>query len=401
MDLLNSILDRVEFIDLGVVGNTGEWADGALHPYDSRVLSPVENSAMVAMLNACLAAFPDTYVLAEALTLFHSGVFQSKVAAGVLPAALGWRSDHWGTSWPDPQVIGSAGSFVWSFSGSCYWQYWRSGLCSAHPMSPVALEIGGSYDVDKSAPLVDELETVLIQESDDTSTPSAEQLRWSVDQALNAGASYIYLKTSDLTTPSTPTAVADELRRLAFHLGYRLVVTEVRHPQSAPAGRSLTIRLSLVNRGVAACYGEGPNRPYEFVLRLRHVASGNTWFLRTFRAAHDVTPMRVEFGFAPAFGYNAWGSLGGPYPSSGDPSSGLLVTEYPGATLVEEVNAVAPPVIGVVEFAVGLVRQRDLPGGGAGQLFTEPVVAPVRLAVEGAQHDTTGWWHVLSQFEVT
>ena len=85
-------------------------------------------------------------------------------------------------------------------------------------------------------------------------------LRFILNYALALHGSYINNKSAPLPPDEAP---RPEIERFLRRLGYRFVLTEMKHPKQAAAGTSLTIETKWQNVGSAPCY-----RPYRVAYRL-------------------------------------------------------------------------------------------------------------------------------------
>lgn len=139
-----------------------------------------------------------------------------------------------------------------------------------------------------------------------------------------------------------PSSAMPEIQRLLKYMGYRFVLRELRHPQSAHPGESVTISMDWQNIGVAPSYSD-----YVLAFQLRNQAGTEV--------ARRVTGNTTRYWLPGSFGVNdsfplpgslAKGtytlSLGLVDPATGNPAVQLAISGkdsagwYPLSTLVIE-----------------------------------------------------------------
>jgi hypothetical protein len=209
----------LEHVDLGSVGWWGEW-----HMSGSKACKMPGMENRLKIVDAYLSAFKKTPLL---MLLGDPGCL--KYAAG---HGAGWRAD----------CLGDLGGF------SNSWSHMREGY-------PTWIKEAGAVNVWKNAPVA--WETCW-----DMRKWVAEgwPLRYIFNYALALHASYINNKSAPLPPGES---VRAEVERFLRRLGYRLVLTELRHPARASAGGTLSLAMQWQNMGSAPCY-----RPYRLAYRL-------------------------------------------------------------------------------------------------------------------------------------
>jgi len=98
-------------------------------------------------------------------------------------------------------------------------------------------------------------------------------LRFIFNYALACHASYINNKSAPLSEDEN---VRPEVERFLRRLGYRLVLTELKHPAKTQAGAKLELAMKWQNTGSAPCY-----RPYRVAYRLSHESGYSKAFMST------------------------------------------------------------------------------------------------------------------------
>jgi hypothetical protein len=187
----------------------------------------------------------------------------------------GWRAD----------CLGDLGGFArdWCHMQQAYPQRIReSGIQDAWKTAPVAWET--CWDMQK-----------WVQEG--------WSLRYIFNYALALHGSYINNKSAPLPAGAE---VRPELERFLRRLGYRLVLTELRHPSSARPGAILDLRMKWQNVGSAPCYKpyrlayrisnpQGYSKPFAGPIRVNRWLPGSIEPFTDdfFRAPPDLPPGRV------------------------------------------------------------------------------------------------------------
>lgn len=209
----------VDHVDLGSVGWWGEW-----HMSQSAGAPMPTLETQKKIVDAYLAAFRKS-----PLVMLIGGGEMLKVA---VENGTGWRAD----------CLGDMGGFsrTWCHMRMAY----PSSLPKADAMdawrtSPVAWET--CWDMRK---WVNE----------------GWSLRFIFNYALALHGSVINNKSAPL--PDDP-SVRPEVERFLRRLGYRLVLTELKHPKRAKPGQDLELAMKWQNTGSAPCY-----RPYRLAYRL-------------------------------------------------------------------------------------------------------------------------------------
>ncbi len=144
----------------------------------------------------------------------------------------GWRAD----------CLGDMGGF------SKNWYHMRDSY-------PISLKERGIQDVWKSAPVAWETCWDMRKWVNE-----GWSLRYIFNYALALHASYINNKSAPLPSGDN---VRPELERFLRRLGYRLVLTELKHPSSTKPGAKLDLLMKWQNVGSAPCY-----KPYRLAYRL-------------------------------------------------------------------------------------------------------------------------------------
>jgi hypothetical protein len=188
----------VEFLDIGSYGLWGEWHTS--HP------APVEVRRQI--LDAYLRAFPRT------LLLMLSG--EIELLGYALEHGTGLRRDGVGSPWHARNWVGSK-----TYAGV-------PGMGEAWNRAPVVFEFFGNYGY-------------------------LQQRGWSFEDALRfvreQHAALVLDNLGELPPEAMP--AIEEVARVA---GYRFVLREVAHAPEARRGRSLRVRMSWANVGVAKLY---------------------------------------------------------------------------------------------------------------------------------------------------
>jgi hypothetical protein len=301
----------IDHVDLGSVGWWGEW-----HMSGSKAARMPTMDTRKQIIDAYVNAFRKTPLL-----MLIGGDGCLTYAA---EHEAGWRAD----------CLGDMGGF------SKNWYHMRDAY-------PNLVQGAGVQDVWQTAPVAWE---------------SCWEMRrwvkegWSLRYIFNYA---LALHGSYLNNKSAPLPEGDEVRaeieRFLRRLGYRLVLTEFRHPRQAQAGAVLPIKMKWQNVGSAPCY-----RPYRLAYRLSNergyakilpgTVTVDKWM------PGSVEPFTVEFMQEP--------------PDL--PRGGVVdVTDHVG--LPNDMQS------GVYRLAIGIV----------GKNSTEPVV---RLAIGGRADD--GWYRL-------
>jgi hypothetical protein len=209
----------LDHVDLGSVGWWGEW-----HMSGSKTCKMPTMENRLKIVDAYLASFKKTPLL-----MLLGDTKCLKYAAG---HGAGWRAD----------CLGDMGGF------SSSWSHMREGY-------PTWIKEAGVVNVWKNAPVA--WETCW-----DMRKWVAEDwpLRYIFNYALALHASYINNKSAPLPPDEL---VRAEVERFLRRLGYRLVLTELRHPGRVSAGGTLSLAMQWQNAGSAPCY-----RPYRLAYRL-------------------------------------------------------------------------------------------------------------------------------------
>ncbi|HUT32472.1 MAG TPA: DUF4832 domain-containing protein [Planctomycetota bacterium] len=209
----------IDHIDLGSVGWWGEW-----HMSNAKGVSMPKPETQQKIVDAWLAAFKKT----QLLMLIGGG----KMLTYATQHGCGWRAD----------CIGDMGGF------SKTWCHMRKGY-------PFWIKQAGVEDAWKTAPVAWESCWDMrrwVQEK--------WPLRFIFNYALALHGSVLNNKSAPL--PEGP-EIRPEIERFVRRLGYRLVLSELKHPATAAAGKELALSMKWQNVGSAPCY-----RPYRIAYRL-------------------------------------------------------------------------------------------------------------------------------------
>ncbi|MCX6909886.1 MAG: DUF4832 domain-containing protein [Verrucomicrobia bacterium] len=169
----------------------------------------------------------------------------------------GWRAD----------CLGDMGGFSRS------WNHMRKGY-------PVWIAESGIQDTWKTAPVAWETCWDMRKWINERWS-----LRFIFNYALACHASYINNKSAPLSKDEN---VRPEVERFLRRLGYRLVLTELRHPPKVQAGAKLELAMKWQNTGSAPCY-----RPYRVAYRLSNENGCRKVFVSTV-AVHRWLPGSME-----------------------------------------------------------------------------------------------------------
>ncbi len=286
-------LEHIDFLDVGLLGETGEWAKPWKYYFlgSTPVLPPDQGAGALPdgwiweIVDHLISALPHTHLIANGRALYPPGIGFDPTTTpptpvtgllagsplGDLSGRLGWRNDHWGTEWADPGPLSAQSDF---YSASM-----NFGLNRSTQYCPVVLEIGGSaVSVGQSR----DFANAILDNGTYTQTLATRTLNQRVlvnrvvDSALNARASYIYLKSLNLADPNGnhDATVLESLKWLGTHMGYRLYLSEAVLPATWKVGtisapRPVSITLTFQNHGVARCLAAGYGRRWQLALRLR------------------------------------------------------------------------------------------------------------------------------------
>ena len=209
----------IDHVDLGSIGWWGEWH---LSGTKKARLPTLENRVKV--VDAYLAAFRKTPLL---MLIGGNECLRYAVERGT-----GWRAD----------CLGDMGGF------SKGWSHMRKGY-------PVWIERAGIGDTWKKAPVAWETCWDMRKWVNE-----GWSLRFIFNYALACHASYIKNKSAPLPTAEN---VRPETERFLRRLGYRLVLTELKHPDRISAGKKMQLEMKWKNTGSAPCY-----KPYRLAYRL-------------------------------------------------------------------------------------------------------------------------------------
>lgn len=234
----------IDHVDLGSVGWWGEWH---LSGSKSCKLPTLENRMKV--VDAYLAAFKKT-----PLVMLIGG---KECLAYAAHQGTGWRAD----------CLGDMGGF------SRGWNHMRKGY-------PVWIAESGIQDTWKTAPVAWETCWDMRKWINERWS-----LRFIFNYALACHASYINNKSAPLSKDEN---VRPEVERFLRRLGYRLVLTELRHPPKVQAGAKLELAMKWQNTGSAPCY-----RPYRVAYRLSNENGCRKVFVSTV-AVHRWLPGSME-----------------------------------------------------------------------------------------------------------
>lgn len=222
----------IDHVDLGSVGWWGEWH---LSGSKSCKLPTLENRMRV--VDAYLAAFKKSPLL-----MLIGG---KECLACAAHRGTGWRAD----------CLGDMGGFSRS------WNHMRKGY-------PVWIAESGIQDTWKTAPVAWETCWDMRKWINERWS-----LRFIFNYALACHASYINNKSAPLSADEN---VRPEVERFLRRLGYRLVLTELKHPAQVQAGAKLELAMKWQNTGSAPCY-----RPYRVAYRLSNESGYNKVLVST------------------------------------------------------------------------------------------------------------------------
>jgi hypothetical protein len=307
----------LDHVDIGSIGWWGEWHFGNL----PEKLPRLENRGKV--VDAYRAAFKKTPLL-----MLIGGHELLRYATG---RGTGWRAD----------CLGDLGGF------SKDWCLMRQGY-------PSTIRDSGIRDVWKTAPVAWETCWEMRKWVEE-----GWSLRYIFNYALALHGSYINNKSAPLPAGDD---VRPELERFLRRLGYRLVLTELRHPSRSTPGTKLVLRMKWQNVGSAPCY-----KPYRLAYRLTSAQGYRKLFTGAVRV-------------------NRW------LPGSIDPFTDDLLREpkdLPPGKVVAVTDTMALPIdipAGIFDLAVAVVDESPSD--------PDPVV---RLAIKGRDKDG---WYPLTQVRV-
>lgn len=209
----------LDHVDLGSVGWWGEW-----HMSRSSHAPMPTLETQRKIVDAYLAAFPKTPLL---MLIGGGPMLKHAIARGT-----GWRAD----------CLGDLGGF------SKTW-------CHMRMAYPKMLPEADALDAWKTAPVAWETCWDMRKWVDE-----GWSLRFIFNYALALHGSYINNKSAPLPPGDE---VRQEVERFLRRLGYRLVLTQLRHPARARPGEPLRLAMKWQNLGSAPCY-----KPYRLAYRL-------------------------------------------------------------------------------------------------------------------------------------
>lgn len=208
----------VDHVDIGTVGLWGEWHFWATSPQ-----IPMPSSAtMRLIIDKYFDNFPDTPLVAQLENQIGLNYAISK-GAGFRGDCLGAVTNQMPYLY-EPHIAAANAHNVWR-------------------TSPIVFETCGTVQ---------------------TWVNRGYDIRYIVDWALAHHITGVNNKNG-----AVPASALSEIQRLIKFMGYRYVLRQLRHPQSASPGQTVTISMDWENVGVAPSYGK-----YRLAFQLRD-ASGN------------------------------------------------------------------------------------------------------------------------------
>ena len=216
----------IDHVDIGSVGWWGEW-----HMSESTTAPMPSAATQQRIVDAYLAAFTKTPLV---MLIGGGNMLKYAIAHG-----CGWRAD----------CLGDMGGF-------------SSNWCHMRRAYPEMIPNAQAMDAWKSAPVAWETCWDMRKWVEE-----GWSLRFIFNYALALHGSYINNKSAPLPAGDQ---VRQETERFLQRLGYRLVLKQLQHAKSVPAGGQLELRMKWLNVGSAPCY-----RPYKLAYRLSN-ASGTT-----------------------------------------------------------------------------------------------------------------------------
>jgi hypothetical protein len=252
----------LDHVDLGSEGWWGEWH-----------LSGSKNCRMPTLANRMKVV--DAYLTAFRKTPLLMLIGGEECLKYACDHGTGWRAD----------CLGDMGGF------SRNW-------CHMRQAYPAYISQPGVRDVWKTAPVA--WETCW-----DMRKWVAEgwPLRYIFNYALACHASVLNNKSAPLPPGDD---VRPETERFLRRLGYRLVLRELQHPPSAPAGAMLQLAMKWQNAGSAPCYrpyrlayrltsGDGQSKTFASRITVNHWLPGSTKLFTAefFRQPQDLPPGEI------------------------------------------------------------------------------------------------------------
>ena len=299
----------IDHVDLGSVGWWGEW-----HMSRSSNAPMPTAETQKKIVDAYLAAFKRTPLL-----MLIGGGSMLKYAT---EHGTGWRAD----------CLGDMGGF------SKTW-------CHMKMAYPQRLPEAAAMDVWKTAPVAWETCWDMRKWVDE-----GWPLRFIFNYALALHGSVINNKSAPLPEGKN---IRPEVERFLRRLGYRLALTELKHPEQAKPGETIELAMKWHNAGSAPCY-----RPYRLAYRLTNDAGTHLVFLGTV-TVEKWLPGEVEL-FTGEF-----------FKQPADLPAGDIVDVADSIKLPKDLSP------GKYKLAIAVVGEKD----------TEPVI---QLGIEG--RDKNGWY---------
>lgn len=257
LDLVRRLGERydghpdIDHIDIGSVGWWGEW-----HLSRSKLAKMPSRENLMKVVDTYQQAFQRTPLL----MLVDGG----ECTLHATRNGAGWRADS----------LGDLGSF------DPKWNH-------MHHKYPDLVRDNGLADIWKTAPVAFEPPKNM-----DEFVIEKRPMRWIFNYGLALHGSYFNGKSSKL--PDDP-KFRDELKRFLVRLGYRLVITELKHPARVSPGAAMRISSKWRNKGSAPCY-----RPYRIAYRLTD-QSGNARVFPGSATVNHWMPGSVELFTAEFF----------------------------------------------------------------------------------------------------
>lgn len=236
------------FVDIGTVGQWGEWHVDPDAPDPAKIVFPSDENARK-VIDAYLAAFRKTPLVALI-------AFKQKYGFGYATSkGTGWRADCWG----DMDSLG------WNHMKGVY---------------PQALDLSNAHDSWKNGPI-------------------AFETCWTMDEWFKRGWDIDYILGKALEWHATgvnngnqaiPAEWYPKVKEFEKKLGYRFVIEEVRYPVSASKGSKISVDFTWQNKGVAPVYN-----PYDLSLRFVSKTDNKQYLIQTDADVRKWFPGKSEY----------------------------------------------------------------------------------------------------------
>jgi len=212
---------NVCFVDIGSIGQWGEWHIDPDAPDPTKIVFPTDENAQK-IIDAYLQSFTKTPLVALI-------AFKQKYGFGYATSeGTGWRADCWG----DMDSLG------WNHMKGVY---------------PQALHAANAFDAWKHGPVA--LETCWTMDE-------WYQRGWDIDYILNKALEWHATEVNNGNQP-IPREWYDKVKQFEKKLGYRFVLNQITYPPEVKKASGINCNMQWENKGVAPIYN-----PYTLAVHL-------------------------------------------------------------------------------------------------------------------------------------